>query len=487
MMSLEQIRKIGWYKQSGAGIPLTISSPFYSVSKRFYPRSGFLFPNDVAFSFRVGSGFLFFHFFDRDLAVQEAKKILRRSVSDPEFFPGLEYDFRRAARSVETLALGFSERDFSIDSLRESYAEFWEQTCRFWENSLFIDLLDPAEDEIVSFVFGTDAARITSKQKEILFSPDIPTHFQKEREALSTILERVKAEGDQTDVSDDLSTHASRYYWLKNDYEKTPFLDAEYYRAELARLFSDDEEAQKIRESVRRFRETLAVKEKLGVELSLSDDTLKRLAFVNWVTVFRDERKKFNQISNFVLVRTIGRIAETSDIDVERLKFLTPDEIPALLDGNTDIVPELFLRQKSGLMYFAHRTERFDLVHGPKVMEYYDIIEESLGQSETIEGSVASRGTAIGKAKIVLTQVDFSKLERGDVLVTSMTRPEFVPIMERAAAIVTDEGGITCHAAIVSRELGIPCVIGTQVATRKLHDGDVIEVDAIHGIVRKIS
>ena len=76
------------------------------------------------------------------------------------------------------------------------------------------------------------------------------------------------------------------------------------------------------------------------------------------------------------------------------------------------------------------------------------------------------------------------KLEIGDILVSPMTRPELMPAVKRAAAIVTDEGGITCHAAIVSRELGIPCIIGTKNATRILKDGDKVEVDANHGVVK---
>ncbi len=67
-----------------------------------------------------------------------------------------------------------------------------------------------------------------------------------------------------------------------------------------------------------------------------------------------------------------------------------------------------------------------------------------------------------------------------------MTRPEYVPAMRKAAAIVTDEGGLLCHAAIISRELGIPCVTGTRIATKVFKDGDLIEVRANHGLVRKI-
>ena len=78
---------------------------------------------------------------------------------------------------------------------------------------------------------------------------------------------------------------------------------------------------------------------------------------------------------------------------------------------------------------------------------------------------------------------DAASLNDGDVLVTHMTAPDWLPLMRRAAAIVTDSGGMTCHAAIVSRELGIPCVVGTGEATRKLRDGEIVTVDATRGVV----
>jgi len=71
-----------------------------------------------------------------------------------------------------------------------------------------------------------------------------------------------------------------------------------------------------------------------------------------------------------------------------------------------------------------------------------------------------------------------------DIIVAVMTRPDYVPAMKKAAAIITDEGGITCHAAIISRELKKPCVIGTKIATQVLNDGDLVEVDADEGVVR---
>jgi len=101
----------------------------------------------------------------------------------------------------------------------------------------------------------------------------------------------------------------------------------------------------------------------------------------------------------------------------------------------------------------------------------------------TMEGSSANSGIVRGIAKIILHSQDFKKLLPGEILVTTMTSVDFVPVMERAAAFVTNEGGITSHASIVAREMNKPCVIGTKVATQMIKDGDMIEVDGDKGIV----
>ncbi len=109
-------------------------------------------------------------------------------------------------------------------------------------------------------------------------------------------------------------------------------------------------------------------------------------------------------------------------------------------------------------------------------------------QVKQFAGSVACSGAASlrGRVQIILTNDEIVNFNSGNVLVTVMTNPLFVPIMKQAVAVVTDEGGITCHAAIAAREFGIPCVTGTKIATKVLKEGDMVEVDAAKGIVRKI-
>ena len=100
-----------------------------------------------------------------------------------------------------------------------------------------------------------------------------------------------------------------------------------------------------------------------------------------------------------------------------------------------------------------------------------------------LKGLGASPGVATGTVRIIPSPKEINKVLQGDILVTDMTTPDFVPAMKRAAAVVTNSGGTTAHAAIVSRELGIPCIVGTQKATEVLKDGELVTVDAVHGIV----
>ncbi|PIR42275.1 phosphoenolpyruvate synthase [candidate division WWE3 bacterium CG_4_9_14_0_2_um_filter_35_11] len=110
-----------------------------------------------------------------------------------------------------------------------------------------------------------------------------------------------------------------------------------------------------------------------------------------------------------------------------------------------------------------------------------DVTSKVPAKDVVLEGSAASPGYASGKVKIIHDVKDIDKIKQGHILVTEMTNPDFVPAMRKASAIVTDEGGVTSHAAIVSRELGIPAVVGTKHATSMLKDGEIITVNGYNG------
>ncbi|MFA5077074.1 MAG: PEP/pyruvate-binding domain-containing protein, partial [Candidatus Micrarchaeia archaeon] len=105
------------------------------------------------------------------------------------------------------------------------------------------------------------------------------------------------------------------------------------------------------------------------------------------------------------------------------------------------------------------------------------------GAKPILRGLAASPGIGVGKVKVCATAKEIGKMSKGDILVAPMTTPDFVPAMKKAGGIVTDQGGMTSHAAIVSRELGIPCIVGTGSATTVLRDEMLVSVDGERGIV----
>ncbi len=143
--------------------------------------------------------------------------------------------------------------------------------------------------------------------------------------------------------------------------------------------------------------------------------------------------------------------------------------------------------QKPQDIEFAIESEEIQIVQTRPITTINTRVEigEELKGESVLSGLAASPGIGVGKVRIVKNLSDLSKVNSGDILVTEMTNPDMVVTMQKSAAIVTNEGGLTAHAAIVSREMGIPCVVGTQEATLKLKEGEIITVDGTSGKVYK--
>jgi pyruvate,water dikinase len=173
-------------------------------------------------------------------------------------------------------------------------------------------------------------------------------------------------------------------------------------------------------------------------------------------------------------------------------------EVPAVLRGSQKLTDDEIvtlaeiarrLEQHYGVpqdIEWAKENTRFYLVQTRPVTtirkaEAAEAVEETA--PALLEGSPASPGVEAGPVKIVMDASEIGKVDKGDILVAEMTTPDFVPAMKRAAAIITDRGGRTAHAAIVSRELGIPCVVGTGNATKLLRNEQVVTVDGSRGRV----
>lgn len=199
--------------------------------------------------------------------------------------------------------------------------------------------------------------------------------------------------------------------------------------------------------------------------------------------------KEHNYLAWYALDFLLRAIAKRLYLTIQQVRYLLPHELTSALRGETEPDPsELEQRYQYSLLVIEPGSA--SIVTGDRAKEMkaaMNIRVEATDVSDTHEfsGQSAVPGKATGTVKVINSTAEMEKMKPGDILVSEMTIPEIVAAMKKAAAIVTDMGGITCHAAIVSRELGIPCVIGTKIATKVLKDGDMVEVDATRGVVKK--
>ena len=169
---------------------------------------------------------------------------------------------------------------------------------------------------------------------------------------------------------------------------------------------------------------------------------------------------------------------------------LLPEEMRALLEGAEFDIKDIVEKRKV-VGYYTDETGVNHLIEGEDLQKFVAFIETAHGKSSapsatsetSVKGFTANKGVVEGVVRVILSAKDFHKIDRGNILVTTMTSVDFVPIMEKAGAFVTNEGGITSHAAIIAREMNKPCIIGTQIATKVFRDGDRVRVDGNRGII----
>lgn len=190
--------------------------------------------------------------------------------------------------------------------------------------------------------------------------------------------------------------------------------------------------------------------------------------------------------SSYAVMKRFSEIGSHIDgTRYDEIMWFTPAEfIRFMRTGQKPVSQTLKARRKGYGLYQTGQTRR--VFTGRQLSRLLAKFVKKPKSKNFVYGRVANPGRAQGTVRIVLRPDEISKVRQGDIMVSSETTPDFIAAMNRAGAIITDRGGISSHAAIVSRELGIPCIVGTEIATRIFKDGDQVEVDASRGNVRKI-
>jgi phosphohistidine swiveling domain-containing protein len=363
---------------------------------------------------------------------------------------------------------------------------FDEVTSKLKEITAYIFLvhvLDPYLEEwlkklIEGKVKGREKAE---KYFQTLTTPRSPTKLYHANEELKKIAGIAKARktgnlADDKKILQAVEKYVRKHSWIGYDTGVGNDLNVEETFDRVKRLFQKPEAKFDFGKHKKQY-------SKIVRELKLGCDEKKTLKILEYLILLRSLRVEAHAIAGANIKPLLEKVARLANTDYDSLVYLTPQEIrKAIKKGQVDSKAIALRKKDFGVVM---RDGKIRVFGGGKVKALEEA-DTPLKDITELQGLIANNGRAVGYAKIVLRTEDFSKVEDGDILVSRMTSPDFISIVSKSSAIVTDIGGVTSHAAVVAREMGKPCITGTKYATQVFKDGDLIEVDGSSGVVRII-
>lgn len=365
---------------------------------------------------------------------------------------------------------------------KEGLKRLFSQFLRKIEPNMGLAYTIQMVDEVLADALKERLMRYSARRADELFSrltaPKEDAFMIKEMRDMINI-----AIADDAKKRGLLIKHMEEYSWMKSPNWNEPIYVLEYYSDRMEKIESPKrslkEMMRKKEKQEKEIRDLIIKIEKKGIKVRNYINlirTLVNIKMFNWDAISISGNNCRN------LMAKIGDIAGINYYDVIEL---SPAEIYGILKGKGIHNKKMEERKEcSGLLRVENRIYELDKGDVGDMKKYVGWI---LPVTDKFRGIPVSRGIVKGKVIIIMHSDSINKMKDGHVLVCPMTNPDYMPVIGKAKAIITDDGGVLCHAAIISREFKIPCIVGTRVATKVLKDGDLVEVDADKGIVRKLT
>lgn len=426
-------------------------------------------------------------------ALQQA--CLERVLADPALVARLVRKFRQKTPAF----LAFVKKLHGTDWTKKKNSELWkayEQYClRYKEIGVLGEpfalsvkdaLAAHLEKDLKKQLAEKGLEKKFSEYFSALVSPAVPSFASREQLDLLRLAVKAKRKGIKA-VRKELEKHCQDFFWLPYDYEGETWGTA-YFESVLKELLEKpalnlEGQLERQRTQFRALRQKQA---RIIRETGLNSRQQELFSALRHASMAMDFKKEVLTQSHFyknAMMREIGRRLR---ILFSRTYFLRPEEVENALLGNKLDRAALSERERFSVSVCQNGFTRIET--GENARAWVRKLKEAkeTRKSKELQGQCASPGSAIGRARVLLNSSQIKDMQEGEILVVQATTPDFVPAMKKAKAIVTNEGGITSHAAIVSRELGVPCIVGTENATKLLKTGDLIDVHAASGIIKKI-
>lgn len=448
----------------------------------------------------------FFGAYDQD-ALDEEARIGFLNFTDPKFLKEFEGAVQDSYIKAKTLSQTYFEKFYKdeknvLQNNPKEVADFLahiRQTTSFIMSYYF--LTQPQrfykfDEEIKSYLPNKDLELISTTGRHLTYVAKITNE----------IVNLAKEIHDKKSTYDEYVTnHPQRHAEIKEVVDKLGFLnwgllgggliDEEYVKNEIENLTSDE---KKLADEVKKMSDLVSQIESRNIILETNKSKEAKMAdIMGYSSVLRFDLQTcmlciVKYADNFIKLAQ-----EKYSLTSDEIASYHYDEILELIRDGKKQDNEVLMERQSGFLTVWTQKETKNYIAEDAHEQIKELLEFRANEIKTtqeVKGSVASwpdknQPKIVGKAFVLTSAFDseeeLTKFQDGDILIATQTHPNLVPQMKKAIAIVTDEGGITCHAAIVSRELGKPCIIGTKLSSKIFKSGDLIELDLKNGTVKK--
>ena len=324
----------------------------------------------------------------------------------------------------------------------------------------------------------------------LLSTPNSRSYTKKEE--LDVLASAVKIKEGESNIKTEAKKLAKKYFWIPFDYVGPELWDEKHYADRISALLRA--EASIIKKEIgenKIAQKQLATDQRNQInKLNLPENIVARFEAMKEIAVLQDEKKAITTECHYYLQNLYKEIGGRTNNDYRDFYLLLNEELRSVMKNKINV--KKLAEERIDFSVVMLKNGKVKIIKEREARKFIKKAGVSLPSEERTEGMKevkgisASAGKMRGTIRVLLSARELDKINQGEVLVATMTTPDYVPAMKKAAAVITDEGGITCHAAIVSRELGIPCIIGTKIATKVFKDGDLVEVDADKGVVKII-
>ncbi len=279
---------------------------------------------------------------------------------------------------------------------------------------------------------------------------------------------------------------ADDYGWIPFDYDGPRYWNKSYFLNELKKNIKFIKKTEwKIKKIEKQDREDLSKRKKIIREFKLNKRQLDLAERAQILALWTDRRKKYTFQLYYWYSNVLLELEKRYNIPFRNLKYLFTEEL-INIEKDKDFLKKISNERIRKDFVLKGEKGKITIISNKKKDKLLKELRNQFKETE-IKGQIACRGLKkkyTGSVKIILASKEGNKLRKNEFLVATMTTPDYILLMKKAAGFITDEGGVTCHAAIVAREMNKPCIIGTKVATKVLKDGDLVEVDVNKGIVK---